>query len=143
MKNIEDKEFIHNILITPQKSELKWGEIEFNRREETDKSNIFNPTLIKLCNNLEKVHMFINEYHERQNIYTLSLIALLSIIEGTQIKQVTIYVYWKGDEGEPWIWVLWNSCREELKAKYAEKGYDIDYFFYDEYDQEYIKITKL
>ena len=129
MKYVKDKVLLNNIFISSEteKSEWKDGESEFIRRQETDTTNLFQPRLIKIFAHAEKIMMAMNEDDKHENIYTLSLIALLSLIDGTTIKNIGIQYYWGEDEGTSWIKRLWELYGEPIRNRYEEKGYTIKY----------------
>ena len=143
MEYIQDKELLKCVLVTPEISEWKYGESDLIRREETDRSNLFNPQLIQLCNNVERIDFYMNDYDNHDKIYTVSLIALLSIIEGTQIRKVIMRLYWKKEEGISWMNSLWDLHEQEIKTKYKGKGYNITYKFHEEYEMEDLQVDKL
>ena len=131
---INDKKLLNNVIVDPEMIEFKNGETEFIRRSEMDNTNLLNPKLVKLFRNCEEIKMWMNKYKEN-NIYTFSLMALLSIIQDSLIRRLELVIWWKEfeDDGETkckelsWIDVLWQSSSEEIVQKYKEKGFDIKY----------------
>ena len=72
--------------------------------------------------------MEMNVSYAHKNIYTFSLLGLLSIIQGTRIKKVTMRIDWhEKTDGASWFKALWNSVSEEMIKKYHEKEFDIKY----------------
>ena len=146
MENIKDKELLNNILVKTEEEEVsKWvyGSTEFILREETDKTNLLHPQLIKLFTNAKEISMTMNQsWPDHKNIYTFSLLGLLSIIQGTRIKKVTMSIDWRKEYGVSWFKAVWNSVSEEMMKKYHEKEFDIKY--QQDYDNwsEYIIIIK-
>lgn len=127
MKYVKDKVLLNNILVSPKESYYKDGETEFIRREATDRTNLFQSRLIKLFKNATSMRLGMNGLYDHENMYTLSLIALLDLLDGTEIKEILITWRWKEEEGVSWIETLWNSFGGEITAKYEEKGYKIEY----------------
>ena len=132
LKMHKDKDFINSILVEPKESEWPSDQSEFIRRDETDKTNLVNPRLIEAFDNLEEIKMMMNpqevpdEYYYCYNIYTFSLLALLSIIEGTGIKTVVMTIQTDGNaKTESWFKALWRLYSEEIIEKYQDKNYEI------------------
>ena len=141
IRDVKNKELLNNILISLQKSEWKHGETEFIRRKETDKTNLFQPQIIKMFRNVRRMRMSMSGLYEHGNIYTISFIALLSIIDGTPLKSVVIAYDWNKSEGISWIATLWKLHGDELRAKYQEKGYSIAYETTQTENRIYIKYS--
>lgn len=127
VQDVEDKQLLDKILISPKISKWEDGETEFIRREETDRTNLFQPGLIDIFSNVEDIDLYMNDFADHTNNYTISLIALLSIIDGTQISRVMIVYYWTNEEGLSWIESLWQLHGESIRTKYKAKGYSIAY----------------
>ena len=123
VENVKDKELLNNILCHPEVSEWKYGETDLIWREPTDFTNLINPKLITLFNNVQVINMTINEYQNHDNVYMISLIGLLSIIESSSIKKVMINMYWQS--GISWLRALWESSSSEIIRRYKSVGFDI------------------
>lgn len=126
VKTVEDKKLLDNILISPTVTEWNNGDSGFIRRSASDKTNLFNPVLIKLFKNVKSITMQMSNIKDRQHVYTVSLMALLSIIHGSTVKHVRIMVSWSRWESAPsWLRVLWESHSKELIEEYQSKQYQI------------------
>ena len=137
IKKVKDKELVNNIINKGESTEYKHGKTDVIRRESKDMTNLINSKIIKMFTNVQEIEMTINEMFNNNNIYTISLIGLLSIIESTSIKRVEISMYWKKKAGISWLSALWKSSSNELIQKYNNMGFDI------KYDNNDIIINKL
>ena len=102
-----------------------------------DLSNVVHSDLLALFPNVTS--LTIDTW--RGFIFRFSLMALLNVIFGTNLKEIII----KSEEtryGFCWIKSIWNSDKEILKKEYAAKGYEIA--MEHAYDHQYnLKINKL
>ena len=85
-KQVKDEELLHNVLCKPEVSEWEYNGTDVVQREPTDLKNLMNPKFVKLFPNLQEISMNINEITNQTNIYTISLIGLLTIIGSTQVN---------------------------------------------------------
>ena len=133
---------LNNLLISPEISKWKKnGESKFIRRKETDLTNLFQPRLMTVFKHVHAIYIKIDETANPENIYTISLMALLSLIEGTVVKKVDIKLGWRQNYGKSWIETLWFLHAKEIRAEYKEKGYHIEYDFFTR--SNLIRIKKL
>ena len=148
VEKVKDKELINNIINIPAVTEYKHGQTEFIERTQNDITNLLNTKIIKIFTNVEEILITINEWKNNNNIYTISLIGLLSVIESnntngllsTSIEKVTILMKWKSDEIS-WLRALWKESSEELIEEYNDMGFDIKQDNNSRYDK--IIINKL
>ena len=127
-KDDEDDSFLDLFLF--ERNEIKeWNEYKFERRDESDYSNLIKPEIFELFTNIEEITIDI-----RKEYYTLSLIALLSIIKDTNVRHVIIEG--KGYSDKSWLEVLWNTASQDIIDKYSRQQFNIK-FHHERRDRGY------
>ena len=110
---IKDKYFLDIVLFDIEADGSKYD------RDECDFTNLIRPQIIKLFKNLTQIT--INTAGWR-GTYTISLLALLSMIKNSSVTDVTIY-----DTYNRWLYKLWKRSSNEIIERYEKAMFSITF----------------
>lgn len=113
-----------------------WKPKIFNIRDDADYSNLINPVMLKVFKNVTELSIdtaaIIKDSMYDYVCYSMSIIALLSVIKDTNLQRViirtsvvTLSTY--GESYTSWIEMLWNACSDDIIEKYKDEQYQISF----------------
>ncbi len=105
--------------------------MNIKKRELYDKTNLFRKQTLNIFENVKRI-VFVNNYY-----YSLSLLDLLTVIDSSRVQQVTMKF---GGYSNNWYTRLPSKSVDNIKQKYNEKNYKIDYVTKDESNWIQIKM---
>ena len=141
-KDNEDDSFLDLFLF--KMNEVKeWNESKFERRDESDYSNLIKPDIFKVFTNIEEITIdimgdseyIVDGHFWEYGFYTLSLIALLSIMKETNVRLVIVEAYGFFKD-KSWLEVLWNTASQDIIDKFSRQQFNIT--FDHRKDDEYV-----
>ena len=114
---IKDKYFLDIVLFDIEADGSKYD------RDECDFTNLIRPQIIKLFKNLTQITINTGDW---SGTYTISLLALLSMIKNSSVTDVTIRDY-----GNEWLSKLWKRSSNEIIERYEKAMFSITYNYVD------------
>ena len=101
-------------------------------RSDVDGSNLFSDSMLLIFKNVD--HIIIK--NESSKSYSMSMLYLLSLIEGTKVNKVKVAN--RSNFGLNWIDNLWENKSEELREEYFKKNYHIKFNKINNSDSEFL-----
>jgi len=101
-----------------------WDPIKFKRREEEDYSNLIKPETLKIFANVTDIILYTSDAWGEM-CWTLSFIALLSLIKNTNVKRVIVEAW--GRSYKSWLYLVWNGFSEDIIKKYQQQKFEVKY----------------
>ena len=85
--------------------------------------------MFKLFTNIKKIHIQINGDLDGMEFFTLSFLALLTIIKEQHLTKVAIssYVKPRSSSYKSWLQLLWDNASRDLIDKYKKEKLDINF----------------
>ena len=124
---VDDKELLKLFLYELRKKKQSDKVFSYHIMDE-DNKNLFKRELLTIFPNVKRVIIHTTDYN-RINVYTISLLSLLSIINGTSVVYVEIKDY-----GNVWLGkMLSESSLSYIIDKYKEENFSLTFNVTDEY----------